>query len=714
MKLRTAGVALACLLSLHSANNDSIRGFDASSQAEELKWEAQARAIPDASRVRASIEKLSNQAHLAGTPQSKETAEYILAQLREYGLDAHIEQYESMLPQPRSRSLEMTSPVTFRAKLEEPPVAGDKNSQDPGMAPTYNAFSGDGDVTAPLVYANYGIPADYDVLKQQGIDVKGKIVITRYGNSFRGIKPKVAYEHGAIGCLIYSDPRDDGYFQGDVYPKGEYRPAESVQRGSVIDLGLSPGDPLSPGWASEPGSKRLPPNEAATIMRIPVIPISWADAEPLLAHLEGPVAPESWRGALPITYHLGPGGTKVHLQVSMDNSTRPLYDVIAKIPGSEYPDQWVVDGNHHDAWVHGASDPLSGAAPLLESARALAELTRQGWKPKRTIMLAFWDGEEFGLIGSTEFMEKHEDELTQKLVAYVNSDSSGKGRLNIGGSHTLESFSQEVARDVKDPVSGKSLLEEILTHPARRRQGVAPDAETPPPPGEFRIEPLGSGSDYTPFLQHLGIATLNLGFGDHGDGVYHSNYDDFYWYSHFSDTNFVYGRTLAQLDSTIVMRLADAPILPFQFGRFAATVGRYIDEIERLPNQVRRPDLSKVKAELTLLARNSLAFEAAYSRALPRLASLAPGRLAPLNRVLYGTERDLTVDPGLPGRPWYRHRIYAPGRYTGYSVKTLPGIREAVEGGKSGEAEQQAAQVTQVLHALNDHVEQAAKLLGGI
>jgi len=717
MKLRTACAVIvaAAPLALHPAANDSIRGFDPASQAEEIRWEQQARAIPEAARARAFVEKLSNQAHLAGTPQSKETAEYILAQLREYGLDAHIEQYEALLPTPKGRSLEMTAPTTFKAKLEEPPIPGDKNSSDPNMVPTYNAYSGDGDVTAPLVYANYGVPADYETLKQQGIDVKGKIVITRYGGSWRGIKPKVAYEHGAIGCLIYSDPRDDGYFPGDVYPKGPYRPVDGVQRGSVMDMVLYPGDPLSPGWASEPGSKRLPLSEAATLMKIPVIPISYGDAQPLLANLDGPVAPEPWRGALPITYHLGPGGTKVHLKVEMDNSTRPLYDVIVKIPGGEFPDQWILQGNHHDAWVHGASDPLSGAAALMETARTLAELTRKGWKPKRTIVLAFWDGEEFGLVGSTEYMEKHADELNQKLVAYVNSDSNSKGRLGVGGSHSLETFAQEVARDVKDPVSGKTLLEEVLSHPRRGRGGVAPDAEPPPPPGEFRISPLGSGSDYTPFLQHLGIASLNVGFGgEGGGGVYHSDYDDFYWYTHFADTDFAYGKALAQVDSTIDMRLADAPVLPFEFGRFAATVGRYLDEIEKLPNQRRRPDLSKVRAEVTQLTKTSAAFDSAYGKASAKLSSANAQKLSAVDQLLYRSERDLTLDPGLPGRPWFRHRIYAPGKYTGYAVKTLPGIREAVEAGNPDEADQQAKQVAQVLRTLNDQIEQAQKMLGSL
>ena len=717
MKLRItwAALAMAVPLMLLPAANDSIRGFDAASQATEIEWEKQARAIPDAGRIRNLIEKLSNQPHLAGTPQSKQVADYILAQLREFGLDAHIEQYEALLPTPRSRSLEMIQPTAFHARLEEPAVPGDRNSGDAGMVPSYNAYSGDGDVTAQLVYVNYGVPSDYDYLKEHKIDVKGKIVIARYGGSWRGIKPKVAYEHGAVGCLIYSDPRDDGYFQGDTYPKGAYRPALGVQRGSVMDMVLYPGDPLSPGWASEPGSKRLPLSEAATLMKIPVIPISWGDAQPLLANLDGPVAPETWRGALPITYHLGPGGTKVHLKVAMDNSTHPLYDVIVKIPGSEFPDQWVLYGNHHDAWVHGASDPLSGAAPLMETARSFAELTHKGWKPRRTVMLAFWDGEEFGLVGSTEYMEKHADELSRKLVAYINSDSNGKGQLGIGGSHSLESFSKEIARDITDPVSGRSLLEEIMAKPKTHGPGTTGGTpETATTPTEFRIVPLGSGSDYTPFLQHLGIATLNMGFGgESGGGVYHSDYDDFYWYTHFSDTNFVYGRTLAQVDSTVLMRLADATVLPFEFGRLATTVGRYLDEIEKLPDQQRKPDLAKVRDAVTRLEQTAAAFDSAYNRALPKFATADASKIAAVNEILYRSERDLTLDPGLPGRPWFRHRIYAPGMYTGYSVKTLPGIREAVEAGKPDLADEQAGEVAQVLRALSDQVDQAGKMLAG-
>ncbi len=697
MKLRTACavLALAAPFALHPAIDDAIRGFDPASQAREITWEQQARAIPEAARIGAFIKRLSSRPHLAGTPQSKQTAEAILAQLREYGLDAHIEQFEALLPTPKVRLLEITSPIRLRFKLEEPAIPGDSNSHDAGMIPPYNTYSGDGDVTAPLVYANYGLPNDYEVLADHGIDVKGKIVIVRYAGSFRGTKVKVAHEHGAVGCIIYSDPRDDGYFQGDVYPNGAWRPSDGVQRGSVLDLTLYPGDPLSPGWASEPGSKRLTIAEAQTIMKIPVLPISYADAQPLLANLTGPVAPESWRGALPLTYHLGPGSTNVHMTVVMDNSTRPLYDIVARIPGSDFPDQWVLEGNHHDAWVHGASDPLSGAASLMETARTLAQMTRNGWRPKRTILIAFWDGEEFGLIGSTEWMEKHADELDRKLVAYINSDSTGKGRFRAEGSHSLESFVREIARDVNNPVTGKPLLTALENNPAH----------------EFRLAALGSGSDYSPFLQHLGIASLDLNFAAEAGGVYHSDYDDFNWFSHFSDTTFAFGRALSQFQTTALMRFADSPVLPFEFGRFASTVERYTDEIEKLPGHAPKPDLAEVRAEITRLQETASDLDAAYMHASPNLGSAPPEKLAALNSILFRSERALTIDPGLPRRPWYRHRIYAPGTYTGYDAKTLPGIREAVEAGKPDEAREQAAQVVQVLHALNDRIAEAAGLL---
>ncbi len=707
-----------CAPALVLAADTSIRGFPPDATATEKKWEDKLRAIPDAARVGRYIQRMSNEPHMAGTPQSKAVADYLVGLLREWGLDAHIEEFEALLPTPVSRSLQMVSPKPFRAKLQEPAVAGDKNSADAGQVMTFNAYSGSGDVTAPLVYVNYGIPADYDTLAKLGIDVKGKIVIARYGGSWRGTKPKVAQEHGAVGCLIYSDPRDDGYFQGDVYPKGAYRPPDGVQRGSVLDMALYPGDPLSPGFASEKGGKpRLPLSEAKTLMKIPVMPISYADAAPLLENLEGPVAPEDWRGALNFTYHIGPGATKVHFKVEMDNSTHPLHDVIVRIPGTEFPDEWIMYGNHHDAWVHGASDPASGAAPLLETARALSELMKQGWKPKRTIILALWDGEEFGLMGSTEWVEKHADELNQKLVTYINSDSNGKGRLGVGGSHTLEDFVSQLARDIPDPVTGKALID---TPRSARAAGAARrrDAQAGPAPaddGQYHITALGSGSDYTSFLQHLGVATLNMGFGgEGGGGVYHSDYDDFYWYSHFSDTNFAYGRTLSEVTGTAVMRLADAPLLPFEFGRFATTVNGYVDEIERTEKQKGRPNFTDVRAALDNLKKAAAAFDASYNRALPKVSSASPAKLIAVNNILFHSERTMTIAAGLPGRDWFKHAIYAPGTYTGYGVKTLPGVREAVEGDRLDEASQQADEVAKVLRNLTSQVQEAGRLLDAL
>ena len=570
---------------------------------------------------------------------------------------------------------------------------------NPNQLPSYNAYSAAGDITAPLVYVNYGIPQDYEYLAKHNIDVKGRIVIARYGKSWRGTKPKIAAEHGAVGCIIYSDPHEDGYFQDDVYPKGPMRPPDGVQRGSVLDMPVAVGDPLSPGWASEPGSKRLSISEATTLMKIPVMPISYADATPLLQNLAGPVAPEDWRGALGFTYHIGPGPATVHFKLDFDNSNRPLRDVIAMIPGSTYPDQWIIYGNHHDAWVNGAHDPLSGASSLLETARTLAELRKQGWQPKRTIVLALWDGEEFGLLGSTEWAEKHQEELARKAVVYINSDTNSKGFIGTSGSHTLEKFMSEVLRDLKDPENGKSLID----NPRPRRGGSKP-AE-PVPPG-FHLGALGAGSDYVAFIDHLGVASLNLGFGGPNlEGVYHSIYDDPAWFEKFADPGFVYGAALSQVTTTMLLRLANAPLLPFEFGDFAATVRRYVSEIKKQSDT--KVDFQAVLAELAKMETDAKAYEAAAKGA----ASLDDARLRSVNEALYETERALILPKGLPKRDWYRHQIYAPGLYTGYGVKTLPGIREAVEAARWDEAKTEAQDVVTVLKHLNDRIEEATKLL---
>ncbi len=672
-----------------------IRGFGNDQWKSEHEREDKATAIPQRERMKIYMERMASKPHHAGSAGSRAVAEYALGLFKEWGFDAQIEAFEALLPYPTVRSLEMTEPVRFRALLKESAV------EDKEQLPTFNAYSATGDVTAPLVYVNYGVPEDYEVLAKLGIDVRGKIVIARYGHSWRGIKPKLAQENGAVGCLIYSDPRDDGYFQGDVYPNGPMRPAQGVQRGSVMDMPLYPGDPLTPGWASVPGAKRLARADAKTILKIPVIPISYGDAQPLLEQLRGPVVPEVWRGALPITYHAGPGPATVRLKVDFDWTNKPVLDVIATIPGGAYKDQWILYGNHHDAWVNGASDPISGAAVLLETARTLAELHRQGWQPKRTIRLALWDGEEFGLVGSTEWTEKHQEELERKAAVYINSDSNGRGAIGAGGSHTLETFMREVLRDLNDPVTQKSLLE------STRGRG------TDGTPRSFTLGALGSGSDYVGFLHHAGVASLNLGFGgaDAG-GVYHSVNDTLDWFRRFSDGELVYGKTLAQVMVSTLIRLADAPVLPFEFHTLSRTVHGYVDEIQKEAQKSGGSvDFHDVQAQLTRLHGASLAYDAELTALMKHVASIPPEKLVKANEALEHAERTLLLADGLPHREWYRHQIYAPGLYTGYGVKTLPGIREAVDAKRWDEANQQVHRVAQALRAMCAQVEEATRLV---
>lgn len=690
-----------------------MRGFSPAAAAEEKKWEDSARAVPDPSNIGRYMKQMSLKPHLAGTPASKAVAEYALGLMKSWGLDAHIERYEALLPTPKARVLEMVSPRPFQAKLNEPAVPEDPTSSDKDEVPTYNAYSASADVTAPLVYANHGMPEDYEYLAKNGVDVKGKIVITRYGAGWRGLKPRLAAEHGAIGCLIYSDPKDDGYYRGDVFPKGMWRPADGVQRGSVVDMTLYPGDPQSPGWASEVGSRRLPLNEVHTLMTIPVLPISYGDAMPLLQEIGGAVAPENWRGAFGFTYRVGNGSERVHLKVEMDNSVHPLFDVVARIPGERFPDEWVLAGNHHDAWVHGALDPLSGASCLLETARTLATLYRGGWRPARTVMIALWDGEEFGLVGSTEFAEKHADDLSRHLVAYVNSDTTGKGNLGAGGSHSLEAFVAELTRSVADPISGRPLAENMRTHSSvQTKQATGKDKEPVQAPA-WHMEALGSGSDYTSFLQHLGIASLNFGFGDESGagGIYHSAYDSYYWYTHFGDPDFVYGKTFSLFTTTALLRLGDAPLVPFEFTHFAESITRYADEIQALEKPGQTVNFQDLRAEVFQLQKSASNLEQRYAQASASLDRAKTAQLSAVNNLLYQTERTMLLGEGLPRRPWFKHAIYAPGSLTGYGVKTLPGIREAVEANHLDEAQEQAGQVVQTLRNLDQQMEKATRLL---
>jgi N-acetylated-alpha-linked acidic dipeptidase len=714
----------------------SLSGFPEALSRQELALEARFDSSLSASRIGNSIQEMSAVPHHVGSPGDEAVAKYIYDKMKSWGFDARIETFYVLFPTPKERLLEMTGPTTYKALLAEQPLREDATSgQTREQLPTYNCYSADGDVRGDLVFVNYGVPEDYDRLERLGISVKGKIVIAKYGHSWRGIKPKVAQEHGAIGCLIYSDPKDDGYYQGDVYPKGAFKNEYGVQRGSVLDMPVYPGDPLTPGTGATQEAKRLDRKDAATLLKIPVLPISYHDAEPLLRALEGPVVPEEWRGALPLTYHTGPGKTQVHLRLAFNWDIKPIRDVIAVLTGSERPDEWVIRGNHHDGWVNGAADPISGQAALLEEARAVGELARSGWKPKRTIVYCSWDGEEPGLLGSTEWVEQHAAELQQKAVIYINSDENARGFLEASGSHALEPFMNEVARDVMDPETHISLAERKHA----RELVVASDGghlhkELFQKSG-FSIGALGSGSDYSSFLQHTGIPSFNLGFGgESAGGEYHSIYDSYDDYRRFKDPEFVYGVALAKTAGRVTLRMADAPLLPFDFRAFYRTVNGYVNELIGMQAQMRetteltnrlirdkdyaeagdptKPLLPpKALEEVPYLdfspLQNALsALEKSTNQLAETLAGKPSGEKEDaINRALYRAEQQLLSDNGLPRRSWYRHAIYAPGYYTGYGVKTMPGIREAIEQRNWKEAQEQIGIDASVLKRFADYLD---------
>jgi len=736
--------------SLALAQEERIPGYRRESERAQRELEAKLQAIPNPENLRDYMKLLSARPHHVGSPYGRENAEWILSKFKEWGFEAEIETFDVLFPTPKTRLVELVAPTSFKARLDEPVLAVDPTSdQKSEQLPTYNAYSRDGDVTAPLVYVNYGLPADYERLERLGVSVEGAIVIARYGMSWRGIKPKVAAEHGAVGCLIYSDPRDDGYFGGKVFPEGPMRPRDGVQRGSVMDAPLYPGDPLTPGVGATKDAQRLTVPEAPTLTKIPTLPISYGDAQPLLEALAGPLAPVEWRGALPITYHVGPGPAKVHLEVEANWDIKPVHNVIARIRGAVHPDEWILRGNHHDAWVNGAEDPVSAMVVMLEEARALGTLVKEGWRPNRTIVYCAWDGEEPMLLGSTEWAEAHAEELRRHAVAYVNSDGNGRGYLSMGGSHTLQSFINGVAREVTDPES------EVLVVRREQLRRIA-RATTPEAREELRgrtdltIDALGSGTDYTAFLDHLGIATLDLAYGGEDEGgIYHSIYDDFYWYERFSDTDFVYGRALAQTVSTAVVRLAGAEILPFDFEALAQTVRGYVKELKALLENrqmeirernlqieeglfqatfdPRRPTVPPQKEEvpphlnfapldnaLDLLERSAERYAAVADSVLSSDHPLPADSVRALNQKLKESERRLTSPEGLPRRPWFKHLLYAPGVYTGYDVKTVPGVREAIEQKRYAEANDEIVRVAGALEGEAALVDSAASDLEAI
>ncbi|TLF43082.1 transferrin receptor-like dimerization domain-containing protein [Maribacter aurantiacus] len=723
MKYTITLLLLLIFVSFGNAQN-SILGFSEKSAIEQQALEKAFEEKLKVTNIDNWIQKMSAEPHWVGTKFGEENAKWMRDQFKSWGYDAKIETYHVLFPYPTERVLELTEPTQYKAKLTAVPVEGDPyTAQGDALLPSYNAFSTDGDVEGELVFVNYGIPKDYEELEKLGISVKGKIVIAKYQGSWRGIKPKLAAENGAIGCIIYSDPQDDGYGRGDVYPKGAFKNKTGVQRGSVMDMPTYPGDVLTPGYGATKDAKRLTKEEAPTITKIPVLPISYEDAQPLLEALEGPIAPESWRGGLPITYHIGPGKAKVHLKLKFDWQLVPAHNVIATMKGTEFPDQWVVRGNHHDAWVHGANDPVSGMVALMEEARAVGELAKKGQKPKRTLVYCAWDAEEPGLIGSTEWVEDHKKELQEKVVAYINTDGNGRGFLGVGGSHSLQSMVSEVAGAVTDPQTKVSVKERRIA-----RDMVNGGNDT------FELYALGSGSDYTPFIQHAGIASLNLGFGGENEGgEYHTIYDTYPHYKRFKDPEFAYGVALANTAGRITLRLANADIIPLDFSAWYKTVSGYLEEIMEETAKMR----TSVEKHNKLIDRN--AFELALD---PRENIKAPERKEPvpyldfsplqnvlselkstidayssidlhklsktekekLNALLMDAEHKLTSEDGLPRRPWFKHQIYAPGFYTGYGVKTLPGVREAIEQKNWSEAKEQISVLSGTLSNFNEHL----------
>jgi N-acetylated-alpha-linked acidic dipeptidase len=730
-------------------------GFTEAHAKTQIELEKKLDANIAAADQKAWLEQMASAPNHVGSVHDKANAEFMVAQFREWGWEAHIEEFQVLYPTPKKLTVELVSPTPFRAKLQEPAIPGDRTStQVADELPPYNAYGADGDVTAPLVYVNQGMPDDYKELASHGIDVKGKIAIARYGGGWRGLKPKFAYEHGAIGCLIYSDPRDDGYGAGDAYPKGGFRPADGVQRGSVMDMPIYPGDPLTPGIGATADAKRLTKEEARTILKIPVLPISHADALPLLAALDGEVVPEKWRGGLPITYHFGPGPAKVHLAVSSDWSLKPAYDVIATMKGSERPDEWVVRGNHHDGWVFGAEDPLSGNIALMSEAKAIGALVKDGWRPRRTLVYCSWDAEEPGLIGSTEWAEAHAAELKQKAVLYVNSDGNGRGFLHALGSHSLQTLVNEVAGAVRDPERKVSVLERMKARMTveAHKDGASEEtkriAKQVAGGGAPSIGALGSGSDYTAFIDHLGVASLNLGFGGESEtgGIYHSAYDSFDYYSRFGDPGFAYGVALAQTAGRIVIRMAEADLLPHRATDFADTIAQYTEQIHKLADNMRestelqhrmldehlytlaadptRPffaperdaavpvlNLAPLDNALIRLKKSAKRSDDACAAAMKAGLTLKDARLAELTTLQRTLEQTLLNPEGLPNRPWFQHMIYAPGLKTGYGVKTLPGVREAIEDRRWPDAERFAVVIAEALGRYCDGLDKITGIL---
>ncbi len=681
---RALAILIISIFAFHAISTgqtqQSIDGFNREASDAERNFEEQFRSIPSATSAREHLRRLTAEPHIAGSKEDYDTAVYVRDQMRLYGLNAELAEYQVWLNYPKTDPIvELVSPRRERLSVREAIIKDDPTSSNKKITPLFNGYAATGDVTAPLVYANYGLPPDYEALEKAGVDVKGKIVIVRYGNSFRGVKAKVAQDHGAIGCIIYSDPADDGYAQGDVYPKGPWRPVTAGQRGSVQFLFQYPGDPLTPGKPAIPGTPRISLEQAyEDIPRIPVQPLAYDEARKLIEPLKGPVRPKGFQGAFPFAYHVGgTNDVRVHLKTDMDYQSRKIWDVVARIDGSAERDRWIVMGNHRDAWVFGAVDPNSGTATMLEAARAFGQLLKNGWQPHRTIILCSWDAEEYGLEGSTEWAEEHDAELQQKAVAYLNVDVAVNGpNYSASSVPSLWKLIRSATRDIKDPNTGKTVYQQWQDHAREQKNETDSDYDS-----EARISPLGSGSDYTPFLQHLGIPSTDMGFG--GDyGVYHSAFDSFTWMSKFGDPDFTYHVAAAQLWGTMAMRLAGADGLPFDYRDYADAIRDYFDEAMKL---ARRRKLDSAINEKSMndaiknFAEEANRVERERQQLVAQGSSASTTKLHRVNDALIFAERAFIDDRGLNGRPWYKHEIYAPGIFTGYASQPLTDFRQALD-----------------------------------
>ena len=695
------GLSLITFLFAPVLGQQHLSGFTPQSAAEQLKLEAIFSSVLSSESARRRHRTLTQKPHVAGWESQREVARYVLGEFEKAGIAAEIVEYHVYLSHPKSASIQLLEPEKVDLKLKEEGYEEDEDSWSTSVIMPFHAYSPSADVEGDVVYVNYGLPEDYAELKGRGIDVWGKIVLARYGQSFRGVKVKVAEENRAAGILIYSDPIDDGYFQGDVFPKGPFRPPSSVQRGSVQYLFIYPGDPLTPGRPALEQAQRLAPQMAQNLPRIPSHPLSYQDASQILKSLAGPSVPEGWQGALPFTYHLGPGPSRVRIRLDVDYTIGPIWNVIGRIPGLTYPDEWVIVGNHIDAWTFGAVDANSGTTAFLEMVAGLGKVLEGGFRPQRTLVLAAWDGEEYGLIGSTEWGEDLKTQLMEKAVAYLNVDIGVSGhRFQAAAIPPLQELVREATRFVKDPRTGQSVYQVWL---AEEREGKATGPE------EVALDNLGSGSDYTVFLDHLGVPSLTMGFkGPYG--VYHSRYDSHYWMSQFGDPDWSYHRTLAEVWGRLALRLANADLLAFLYGDYGRAITFHLEAQQRRVAEIEafsldwQPLLDQAR-EMEKIG-NEIA--AGIGKLLEK--SVDPAKVRRINALFLRAERAFLLEEGLPRRPWFKHAIYSPGFYSGYASQPLPGLSQAIDDGEYTLAARQAGQLLVRLREVNQILDQIRRL----